>query len=656
MLNLEVNCSVSTLVPLYKKDTLRFLVRLAVVWLCSSPVRAQEVELHKVYFHPHEQLTGNYIEVKENNLPIKGTQVLYQSQDQTVWIGTENNGLISYTGNSIKHYRLDPKNKASLSSNRIEEIWEESPTVLWITTNDGIVKLDRLYGRFTRFAAKTRFVRRAADGALYTSVIGEGIFRIDTVHHRLINVQKPHVLNEKGVSYTDETMMGISKIETDKEGTLWAAGSTKTLSGLFHFEPETGYWMFHEPAAYAGRPDTNGVKKHKTGANTDKMKGVGFTLFIDDSNRIWCGTWGTGLFCYHKKSGQWQQYSFYRDGAKRMVNDNVVAATYELNKDELWLSSYHNGFIFNHEKGTAYNYTFLDGMGVTFHFGKQTAYTLLDHCGNRWIATSDGVFKGNIMHNLFSAADKRNKPLIQGKVITALYQLEPEHYLISANGPETEDAHLKTDIYEIRKGRIVRDFQANGFTNNATVRQFIPDGHGEFYVCGFLFYKLNLKKGSLQNILIKIAPEAGLSGKYIDSYNNFLWNDSILYTCRRTTAAAGLVRVNLKLKEAQIYKTTSIRLSPHFPQDNHVVRMTKDSYNRLWCGTAGGVDIFYPDKQIFEHYSPVEGDTTSLLGVQSPRVCETSDHTFYIASQSGVCATKAIPGTRATFTPIAYLD
>ncbi len=172
----------------------------------------------------------------------------------------------------------------------------------------------------------------------------------------------------------------------------------------------------------------------------------------------------------------------------------------------------------------------------------------------------------------------------------------------------------------------------------------------------FLFYKLDLKKGSLQILPIKIAKEASESGIFLDSYNNFLWNDSILFTCRRTTGSAGLVKVNLKKREAQIYKTSSTRLSPHFPQDNHLVRMTKDSYNRLWCGTKGGVDIFYPDKEIFEHYSPVEGDSTSLLCVESPRVCEAPDHTFYIASQSGVCATKALPGTRATFTPIAYLD
>ncbi|MDQ6761469.1 MAG: hypothetical protein M3015_02445, partial [Bacteroidota bacterium] len=424
----------STTVTL-KKISLFFLMGATLCLSCFSSL-AQRMDFHKVYFHPHQQLSGNYTEVKENNLPIKGTQVLYQSSDQTVWIGTDNDGVISYTGNAIKHYRFDPNNKNSLSSNRIEEIWEESPTVLWITTNDGIVKFDRLANRFTRFSAKTRFVRRTPDGALYTSVFGEGLFRIDALHHRLINAQQPHVLDEKGNPYAGETVKGILKMETDKDGILWAVGYTKTLNGLFHFEPRSGYWTYHEPATFNVQPDTSKLAMHT-------MFGAS-TLFIDAANHIWFGGWNSGLLCYDKKNGQWQQYSFYRSVAQKLYDDNVVMRIYPLNKNELWITSSYNGFVFNCHSGTVYNSIWSNDMDSVLKFGKNAAFTLLDHCGNRWIATSSNIYKSNPVSNSFSTVDKGINSLMKEKVITAFYQIGPQHYLVGVNGPKMEDASSKT--------------------------------------------------------------------------------------------------------------------------------------------------------------------------------------------------------------------
>ena len=186
--------------------------------------KAQEDMFHKIYFHSNEQITGNYTEVKENNLPIKNTDFIYESADQTIWIGTVDDGLIAYTGNFIKRYRFDPKNKNSLPSNRIFEIWEESLTTLWITTNQGIAKFNRLSGQFTRFTANSRFVRKGPDGVLYTSIVAQGLFTIDTIHHALHSVKSEDILDEKNMRYREAEMMSLFKFEFDKEGILWASG------------------------------------------------------------------------------------------------------------------------------------------------------------------------------------------------------------------------------------------------------------------------------------------------------------------------------------------------------------------------------------------------------------------------------------------------
>ncbi len=647
MLNLIVNCLITAIALYLKKDTLRFLVRMAIVCLCSS-IQAQEAELHRIYFKPGEQLTGNYAEVKENNLPIKGARTLYQSSDQAIWIGTEGDGLICYTGNAIKHYRFDPKDKASLPGNRIDEIWEESPRILWITTNDRIAKLDRLSGRISRFEAFTHFVRKTHTGTLYTSVIGKGLYRIDTIARELHRVSEQRILNEKGVLYPGETMTSIDRLQTDKKGVLWAVGRTQALEGLFRFNEQTRDWVHCAPGAYY-YPFLN-VRVYKKAGS---LMVTPVTLFIDNSDRIWFGGWGVGLFCYNIKSGQWQQYYFYKN-TKGILDDNNVLDIYPLSEDELWIAGVDKGFIFNHQRKAVYQYTYQEDRGNVHPFQKGSQYALLDHCGNRWIAGGQGVFKYNPAQNRFFDAKAGARAIFKNQRVTAFNQLGPEHYLLGTRYVDAQAFDFKSEIYEIKKGKMLRHFSINKYMSNIPLSQFVPAGNNEFYVCSQKLYKLNLKSGSLQTIPVKIKNEAAY--KHEDYYDNILWNDSILFSCRRTTANAGLVKVNLKRGETRLYKTASVHLSPRSPQDNEVVGLTKDGYNRIWCSTAGGIDIFYPDKEVFEHYSSVEGDTTSLLGTSAPRICKAPDGTFYIASQSGVCATKTVPGTRAIFTPIAYLD
>lgn len=629
-----------------KQGAFSFRLKLAVVCLSCLCVQAQEAEFHKILFQPNGQITGTYTEVKEANLPIKGAQVLYQSSDQTIWIGTEADGLIAYTGASIKHYRLDPKNKNSLPSNRIQKIWEESPSVLWITTHDGIVKFNRLSGSFTRFAAKSRFVRKAADGALYTTVMGQGLFRIDTARNKLHPAQRSGIISDKGIRYPEETITLVWDLQTDKEGTLWAMGTTKTLQGLFHFDAKTGYWVWHAPATCYARSPTYPLQIYKK-TNPRVMAAV--NLFIDDSNQVWFGGWHEGLYCYNKKTGKWQQYQFYRAST---LTDNIVLDIYPLVGNVLWISSYYNGFIFNPQQKTAYHYTYMEGENAVPPFEAEPHFTLTDHSGSRWIASQSGVFKHNPVQSHFSVSGGFKKFLFKNSILTSFYEINPEHYLIGFRSSTDNVLDRKLGIAEIKSNVLIQQYIQQGYNS---FREFVPLKNDLFFVTAYRLCELDKERRDLKMVHLKITNAPNETRKLVDFYNTIKWNDSILFNCVRSEPNIGLVKINIKTKETKLYKTNSTQLSPHLPQDNTVLRLMKDSYNRIWCSTSGGLDIFYPERDRFEHYSPIENDTTSLLG-QHPRFCETSDRTFYIASRSGVCATKAVPGTRAKFTVIAYLD
>ncbi|HEV7332155.1 MAG TPA: histidine kinase [Flavisolibacter sp.] len=618
--------------------------------LVAKTTGAQETQLHKIYIPSEPLLSYRFQEVKASNLPIRGTKAIYQSSDETVWISTERDGLLAYNGGAIRHYRFDPNNENALPGNRVEEVWEESPYILWITTHDRIVKLNRLSGQMKRFPVNSRYVCKTPDGTLYTTVLGKGLYRIDTTTNTLHRVKGQSVHSDKGVSYPDENITFVNNMKVANDGTIWAIGKTKTIEGLFHFEPASGNWIWHAPTAYYKNKNKKEILKIDKETNTRIISTA--AIYIDDVDRVWFGGWGEGLLCYTKKTGLWQQFYFYRN-ANAFFDDNIFLHIAPRGDQELWIKSGTNGFVFNHRQLRVYDFTFLHGKGAASLFQYGPVSHLTDHNSNWWIAGEYGVFKYNPRQDYFSPIIKSRLPITADQLLTAVYQMANDHFLLGVGYPDFLDPDIKSEILEIKQGNVRRRIRISKETDNFWPQQFIQAGKDELYYCAMNLHRLKLSSDRLKTIPVTITNEPTYD--HIDFYNNILWNDSTLFSCRRTSANAGLVKVNTRTGKAFVYKNNNEQLSASMPQDNSLLRIMRDSYNRIWCGVTGGIDIFYPDTETFEHYSQVEGDSTSLLGMQ-PRFVETPDRTFYIVSQSGVCATKAVPGTKARFTRIAYLD
>src|SRR5205085_6092609 len=122
----------------------------------------------------------------------------------------------------------------------------------------------------------------------------------------------------------------------------------------------------------------------------------------------------------------------------------------------------------------------------------------------------------------------------------------------------------------------------------------IPVSKNKFYICATRLYEFDLKTGKTQPVKLTVTEPENLQAKPQDFYNNVLWNDSIMFSCRRTTDEAGLRKINLNKHTVKYFKTSSKNLSPYFPQANAINTIMMDSYDRIWCASEAGVDIFYP--------------------------------------------------------------
>lgn len=632
-----------------QKEGYRLAAALWVFCCLAGSCLAQEAALHKIVIPANALLTDKYQEVKEANLSITGVNAITQGSDGTVWLSTQNDGLAAYTGNNIHRYRHNPKDENALPGNSILEVMEENPRLLWITTTERIVRFNRLTNQFIRYPINSRYVSKLPDGALYTTVIGKGLFRIDTATQTLQPVQG-RVVSSEGKLYRGESIQFINRMATAADGTVWALAKTRIREGLFRLNLKAGQWVFYAPHSFHAQQQKEGFVLRKT-ANLTQFSTT--ALHVDDDGKVWFGGWSNGLFCFEPKTGRWHQYLFFRQGQKTASAENVILRIEPLSDNEWWISSYFNGYVFNRRKEQAYDLSWHGGKNAAPQLRAGTLFALTDHNGNRWLAGERGVYKHHPIQNYFAAVQKEKLPVAGNQLLTAFYQLGPAHYLLGIGYPDATTDNFKTETAVVKNGRLLRRLTFPKEKDVFWPQQFLPAGKDAFYYCAQRLHRLNLHSGRLQTIPVSITNEP--TYQHEDYYNNILWNDSTLFSCRRTTGNAGLVKVNLRTGEARVYKTHSGVLSDSLPQDNSILRIMRDSYGRIWCAASGGVDLFYPEKELFEHYTPIEGDSTSLLGIH-PRFCEGPDRTFYIVSQSGVCATKALPGKKASFKHLAYLN
>lgn len=75
---------------------------------------------------------------------------LFEDSENILWLGTWD-GLNSYNGRDIKNYRHSRKNEYSISNNIVHQIIGQDSFNIWITTDNGINRLNKKNQQFSRF-------------------------------------------------------------------------------------------------------------------------------------------------------------------------------------------------------------------------------------------------------------------------------------------------------------------------------------------------------------------------------------------------------------------------------------------------------------------------------------------------------------------------
>ncbi|GHN02492.1 hypothetical protein WSM22_39810 [Cytophagales bacterium WSM2-2] len=312
----------------------------------------------------------------EDPLSLSGTYLscLYESNDGTVWIGTNGLGLNKYNPSIavFNYIGSFPNLRTSLSDNFVSSIYTKDDNKLLVGTLNGLDVIDLEKGSKTNYDVKGINGKQARLNKIFTT--SDGVVWLCTT--RGLKKFNSSTISPCGNAQLDNDDLAIHDfckigadtfIFTTNRGLYsWshATGQVSKVhnSGSMSIGVHQGnIWI--ESKAEIKVLDGEGKEIVKTFAKKGQGPGlfpaVEIKCFYEDKEgNFWIGTWGGGLSLYSDKTNSFTHYN-----ENSGLRSNVVYGILEDDKNHLWLSTNKGLAVFDKLKRTVIrNFEKADGL------------------------------------------------------------------------------------------------------------------------------------------------------------------------------------------------------------------------------------------------------------------------------------------------------
>ncbi|CUN84900.1 ligand-binding sensor domain-containing protein [Clostridium disporicum] len=329
--------------------------------------------------------------LRKMDIPYSSITSIIEDSNNDLWIGTESNGIINFiveTKETVR-YIYDENNNNSLSSNKINNIFEIEKNRFVISTDRGV---DVLYKDTRKIECNvTRDLREEYTNEILTIFndgydlwIGtnNGFFKSENGTYELVNYNEN--FQEKGID--NYRVVDIFQDERDKD-ILWLAG--ERYSGLIKFHKTDGI-----------------IKNYVTSKDITSISYDFVNCIEGDGNGVlWIGT-NSGLNKFDIETETFIRYS-QKDG---LVSDYINSIEID-SCGNLWLGTNNGLSKFNIEENKFINFSEIDGIQGS-HFNRGVSLNM--ECGQVLFGTSTGVVSFNPME--INEDTYRNENVVIGKV------------------------------------------------------------------------------------------------------------------------------------------------------------------------------------------------------------------------------------------------
>ncbi|NCC81969.1 MAG: GGDEF domain-containing protein [Clostridia bacterium] len=305
----------------------------------------------------HEISSGN----KTNQVSHPVVYSLLEDNSGILWIGTNGGGINKINPRKINYTFLanDPENPNSLSSGKINAIYEDTDGNYWILVyNQGIAKYTR-DGRLIKYNKENN---KIPENTVTT------VLQIDN---------KLYFGTAKGVmvyDYQKDFIEPVSNLPQEENVYSLSNDGTNLWIGTYSGGIYKYNWENEELQQFNNSGDENSLSDNLV-----------YSILSDSQGRVWIGT-NNGLNLWDENVNGFKKF-FREEGNKEKIPSNNIRIINEDSKGNIWIGSVGGGLSkYIEETGKFETYTEEDGLSGNVVIG-----VVEDSQGRIWASTHDGI-------------------------------------------------------------------------------------------------------------------------------------------------------------------------------------------------------------------------------------------------------------------------
>ncbi len=541
----------------------------------------------------------------DDGLPQNSINKLAQTPDGYLWMGTQE-GLTRFDG--VQFTVFDKHNTPQIKNNYISALFVDHEGTLWIGTYDGglITYSSNIFLETKNLKilenSYIRSIFEDSNKGIWIAIRGRGVMRIDSVSHQIFDTSKGLIHNEvrnfcqdskgrvwiateNGISIYDNGKLRsftmndgliysvVNSITKGLNNTMWLA----TNRGLQKVpEDFTDTKKFETYQVIDGLPDNivyevevgrdgtiwigtrNGIARFSNGKFSSFTVADGLSyehvsaVLIDFEKNIWIGTDGGGLNVL--KEGIFTSFT-----KKEGMPSNIIWTIFEDPTHTMWIGTDKGLVKMSGTDKFSFKY-FTEREGIN----DNEIYSLaMDNTGTMWVGTVNGVNK--IVNG--KVEKKKSSIIAKGLIISQVYEDSRHRIWIATSGE---------GLFRIDKGFTKTYTVAKGFISNY-IGCIAEDKNGNILVGtdgeGLVIISEEQHKS--------ISKKDGLSNNFIHSI--YIDQEGVAWA---GTSGGGLNRIT----DGKITSYT-VQQGLH---DDLIFQILEDDFGRMWMTSNRG--IFHVNK------------------------------------------------------------
>jgi signal transduction histidine kinase len=497
----------------------------------------------------------------------------FKDEKKNIWTGTYKRGFFKFNQDNyeLTNYLVHDEKEYAYLNNTIYRIFEDSYSNIWITTGNGIAKLDSEQRKIKRF------IYSKSPSNLQNSIYFQSIYQ--TSQGRLLAGSGDYGMYEYNYDKEEFAPISIRKNESgymsgnsylcmleDKSGVLWLGTFSDGVLKI-NLKNKPFCWV------------TSTKDKESSLIDND------ISVIMEDSKKnIWVGTQqGISIWSRNKNT-----FKHLRPDPKNhnSISSNHILAIFEDSKKNIWIGT-SEGMDFCDQKRNTFKHFYTDFSSENQLPENEIFSIKEDKLGQIWIATSYGLSRYDLSENKFnnyfySAKDTNSIP--SSTIWEVFIDSKNQIWLGTPNGL-AKYIPSKDNFERHSIGKIDKSSKAQ--------QEVLAIAEGED---GILWLGTTLhgivKFNTLTNetkqypIIHKLATNTVYS---IKNYKNHVWFASV----------KGLGRLDKKTGEIIIFTSKDGIKSNEF---NTPSALTNDSI--LVFGGTNGITYFKPEQIEIDDYQP----------------------------------------------------